>query len=72
MIISNLVLTSIYATGQDGRIPPERFFQFRAVGMGIFLGTFLLLWTPLIVWKMMVSTMPFHLRFDVDIETFDV
>jgi len=53
MIISNLVLTSIYATGQDGRIPPERFFQFRAVGMGIFLGVFLLLWTPLIAWKVL-------------------
>lgn len=53
MTISNLVLTSIYGTGENRRIPPEKFFEFRAVAMGIFLGIFILFWTPLITWKVM-------------------
>jgi len=50
-LISNLVLVNIYGDGKDHQIPPEKFFQYRAVGMGIFLGIFILSWTPLIVWK---------------------
>lgn len=44
----------IYATN-DGEIPPERFFAFRAIGMAVFIGTIILFWTPLIVWKTLVG-----------------
>jgi len=41
----------IYATGHGGEIPPDNFFTYRAVGMAVFIGTLLLVWIPLIVWK---------------------
>jgi hypothetical protein len=55
-LISNLVLANIYGDGRDRQIPPDKSFQYRAVGMGIFLGTFVLFWTPLVVWKIIVSS----------------
>lgn len=49
-IVSSQILMRIYATN-DGEIPPERFFAFRAIGMAVFIGTIILFWTPLIIWK---------------------
>lgn len=49
-IITNVVFSHIFA-GDDGQIPPSKFFEFRAISMGLFLGVFILFWTPLIIWK---------------------
>jgi len=49
-VISNAVFSQLFA-GDDGQIPPGKFFEFRAISMGLFVGTFILFWTPLIVWK---------------------
>jgi hypothetical protein len=54
-LIINLVLANLYGNGKDRQIPSEKFFQYRAAGMGIFLGIFILSWTPLIIWKRIVS-----------------
>jgi hypothetical protein len=53
-VISSQVLMRIYVTG-DGEIPPDNIFAFRAAGMAVLIGTILLFWTPLIVWKSLVS-----------------
>ncbi|PVG02422.1 hypothetical protein CPB86DRAFT_804701 [Serendipita vermifera] len=52
-VITSVVLMRIYGTGRDGRVPPEKFFEYRAAGMGIFIGVFLLFWGPLIFWKIL-------------------
>jgi len=50
-LISGTVLSKLYSSGPNDEIPPEKFFEFRAVGMAVFIGTLILVWTPLIVWK---------------------
>jgi len=52
-IVSNVLLLKLYSDDTTGKILPDKYFQYRAITIGIFLGLGILLWTPLIVWKVM-------------------
>lgn len=63
-IVTNVVFSRMFAN-EEGRIPPGKFFEFRAVSMGLFIGIFILFWTPLIIWKILVSKIFYFVIFVV-------
>jgi len=50
-LIARFALTNYNAFDTEGNFYPDKYFQYRAITMGVFLGIGILVWVPLIIWK---------------------